>query len=405
MAAVHVVSKLDNSEHAVCKITSDNSVLAPSSVRAQSLLISLTSNNLTYARNGGRLHWWDVYPVPPDAPAPFNNHQEWGIVPAWGYARVVESTVDAIAKGSLLYGMWPTSVHFVDLQLRRSEPAGHWIECSPHRDQLMTAYNHYEEASPTDPLELQMTALCKPLSGGPSLLNSSVFSAQRLHPFGTGAPWSEEDADLSSAVVISLSASSKTGRSFFWELARNRDTASSGPLALLQLTSAPETLPQSETNLPVKSMSYSDLDSVSWAQHFQPSRIVILDFGAPDAVLESVRSSSSKIAASVTVISIGYEAKVYKPEELQARMATNGSKVQLNTSGLRDQAVKLVGADKYFQRLDTDWKRWLEEKAYGNLQVKVMSGVEGRQGIEGAWSDLCQRRVPANVGMIVDLSK
>ena len=56
---VHVVSKVDNQVHAVA--TLDRSTyhhdLDASSVRVQPLLITLSSNNLSYARGGDLLHW------------------------------------------------------------------------------------------------------------------------------------------------------------------------------------------------------------------------------------------------------------------------------------------------------------------------------------------------------------
>jgi hypothetical protein len=400
---VHVVSKSDNAQHAVCRIYEKRPVLAASSVRVQTWLISLTSNNLTYARSGGPLHWWDVYPVPEFSPAPFHDRQEWGIVPAWGYARVIETTIDAIVVGSLLWGMWPTSAHAVNLQLTAAEPAGHWSETSPHRSKLMTVYNRYEQVDALSPADMRTTALCKPLWMGPSLLNSSVFSSQRIHPFGFGAPWSEQDADLSSAVVISLSASSKTGRSFYWELARNRDVGAHGPLAFLQFTSAPHTLPSYDTLLPVKSVSYEDLDAIKWTEQFKPARVVIVDFGASDTVLKSHLSAASEITDDVTVLGVGYEAKVYTAEELQVRIATGSSKVPVNTSGLRDHAIAFTGPDEYFRQANETWNRCLKEKAFDDVQVNVVRAVDGPESIEGAWSDLCHRKVPANLGTVIDL--
>jgi hypothetical protein len=401
---VHVVSKLDNAKHAVFRVDQDLPALAASSVRVQTYLISLTYNNLTYARSGTQLHWWNIYPVPEASPAPYSNHQEWGIVPAWGYGRVIESTVDGIAPGSLLWGMWPTSGHTIDLQLEAIEPAGHWTERSPHRSKQMTVYNCYEQVSETEPHAMRMTALCKPLWQGPHLLNTTVFSSRRIHPFGFGAPWSETDADLSSAVVVSLSASSKTGRSFYWELARNRDVLKNGPLALLQLTSAPNTLPNYQTALPVQTAAYDDSGAILWAEHFKPLRIIIVDFGASDARLESLVTSASKLAANVTVIAVGYEAKVYTQEEIQARMASTITKVPVNTSGVRDRAIEAQGAFEYSRQTDETWDKCLKDEAFDDLQVKVLRAVEGRDGIEGAWSDLCDRKVPANVGMVVNFS-
>ncbi|USP74114.1 uncharacterized protein yc1106_01388 [Curvularia clavata] len=401
---IHVVSKLDNAKHAVFHIDQDVPSLAASSVRVQTWLISLTYNNLTYARSGTPLHWWDTYPVPEASPAPFNNREEWGIVPAWGYGRVLESKNDAIAPGSLLWGMWPTSEHAVDLQLEAIEPAGHWLERSAQRSKLMTVYNSYEQVGESDAQTMRMTALCKSLWQGPHLLNTSVFSTRRIHPFGFGAPWSQEDADLSSTVVVSLSASSKTGRSFGWEMARNRDVSKDGPRALIQMTSVPNTLSEYDSPLPMRAAAYDDMSAIAWAEQFKPSRVVIVDFGASDAVLESVRAAASKLAPNVTVIAVGYEAKVYTREEIAARMATSNTKVPVNTSGIRDRVIESQGPLELSQEIDQTWNKCLKEEAFASLQVKVLNTVGGEHGIEGAWSALCDRKVPADVGMVVEFS-
>ena len=54
---VHVVSKTDNARHATFAIQTEPVKLAPSSIRVRTLLVSLTSNNLSYARGGDFLHW------------------------------------------------------------------------------------------------------------------------------------------------------------------------------------------------------------------------------------------------------------------------------------------------------------------------------------------------------------
>lgn len=406
--SVHVVSKADNAKHATCRVNQTWGNLPVSSIRVRTQLISLTSNNLSYARNGGPpLNWWDVYPAPEPCPAPYNDREAWGIVPAWGYGNVLDSSISDIQPGSLLWGMWPASGHIVELQLQPGEPAGHWTETSPHRSKLMTVYNHYEQVGSMELEKMQMASLCKALWGGPNLLNISTFSDRRIHPFGFGQPWSEDDADLTSAVVISLSASSKTGRSFSWEMTRNRDTSTLGPFALVQLTSAPEAVPSFDTQLPVKSAAYTDIPSaVSWAADFKPARIVVVDFGASDAVLQNIRAAIAKSlpTATVTVVAVGYENKIYTAEELQARRATSAQKVQLNTSGLRDWTIKAVGAERYYRAADETWKRCVGDATFANIVVRSLRGVEGAGGIEGAWSDLCNRRVPPSIGLVIDLA-
>ena len=56
---VHVVSKLDNNQHATFTLPEAlaPTKLAASSVRVKTQLISLTSNNLSYAALGDALKW------------------------------------------------------------------------------------------------------------------------------------------------------------------------------------------------------------------------------------------------------------------------------------------------------------------------------------------------------------
>lgn len=80
---------------------------------------------------------WKMCPVPPTAPFPYNDQSCWGIVPAWGYATVTESNVPGMPPDSLIWGYWPTSTSLTLLRLEPSDPEGHWVEVSSHRQQLM----------------------------------------------------------------------------------------------------------------------------------------------------------------------------------------------------------------------------------------------------------------------------
>lgn len=52
-----MVSKSDNNVHATFTLDMELRDLAPSSIRVRIFLISLTSNNLSYARLGDFMHW------------------------------------------------------------------------------------------------------------------------------------------------------------------------------------------------------------------------------------------------------------------------------------------------------------------------------------------------------------
>jgi len=189
---------------------------------------------------------------------------------------------------------------------------------------------------------------------------------------------------------------------FSSELARRRDVSKDSPIAFLQLTSAPGTLAKYDTTLPVKSASYDNSSAMSWVQQFKSSRVVNVDYGASDATLQSLIASTLEIVPNLTVVAVHYEAKVYTQQEIQARMVTASTKVPVNTSGVRDRAIEAQGAFDYSRRIDDTWERFLMEQAFHKPQVKVLTAVEGRQGIEGAWTDLCEREVPADVGMVVE---
>lgn len=60
--------------------------LIPYSLRICTAILSLTTNNFTYARYGHLLGWWDVHPLPPSIPAEFANPQDYGRVSAWAMA-------------------------------------------------------------------------------------------------------------------------------------------------------------------------------------------------------------------------------------------------------------------------------------------------------------------------------
>ena len=65
---------------------------------------ALTANNITYAVIGNEFGYWNFFPTGDAA---------WGIVPVWGYARVVASQHADIAVGERIYGYLPMASHLL----------------------------------------------------------------------------------------------------------------------------------------------------------------------------------------------------------------------------------------------------------------------------------------------------
>ncbi|EKV04415.1 hypothetical protein Pdw03_5209 [Penicillium digitatum] len=435
---VHVVSKLDNRQHASFDLDipaqrerSDSSV----SIRTQ--LISLTSNNLTYARMGGLLRWWDAYPVSEDYPAPYNDPSAWGIVPAWGYATVEETTIPELPKGTLLYGFWPTTSTLTDLKLKRGSPEGHWIETSDHRQQLMPLYNRYTVA-PTSNSISDLTTALNPLSdsaqneldrlawttlfiGGLAgfVLSEYVFSSDPnqppIHPLGNqaGLQWTLSDGDLSSAVVVNLAASTKTARVFSSYVSRKPN--GSAPLGLLQVTSAVSRIEEADrifsTSVPSKVVGYGTVgsrESAEWLASWKPSKIVIMDFGGRGNSLHDtlslIKNHAELQSCKVVTVQVGSEQKVYSTEETIAGRAAVAElgKVLFNTSGVQDTILESVGAEAYFATKSAQWEKWLDVRHLSEPGMKIVfgSGVSGAGGVEGGWERLCHGQVGAEEGLV-----
>ncbi|KAK2743658.1 hypothetical protein FQN57_004767 [Myotisia sp. PD_48] len=423
----HAVSKSDISVNRTLALDAKPESIppiGPSSVRVQPVLISLTSNNLTYARLGDALHWWDAYPAGKIIPQPLNDTETWqqsGIVPAWGYAVVLESST-SIPQGTILWGYFPTSSGKVDLKLELRDVKRQWVETSEHRTKLMPIYNLYKEvdlpvvpsSDPPSFSEGQLTtmafnALFKPVWEAGYLLNKHVFPQEPgvltpMHPFGLNLEWTLADADLSSAVMIGFSASGKTARSFAYNLSKRPPPA--GPLGLLQVTSSPKSIAEVEKHLnpayATKVISYTDVfESLDWIESLKPSKIILLDFGSRenttkkfyDVINAHPRFSSIK----VIVIKIGSEQKAALVENLtdETFLAMASNTVMFNTSAVQELAKETQGAQSYYDQLEAAWNEYLADRAMILPDIEIIwgEGVSGQNGIEAGWKRLCQGQV------------
>jgi hypothetical protein len=91
----------------------------------------LTANNITYAVMGETMSYWDFFPAA----------EGWGRVPMWGFAEVERSEVDGVEAGTRVYGYLPPSSHLLLTPV--SVEAGGFVDGSPHRAGLPSAYHRY----------------------------------------------------------------------------------------------------------------------------------------------------------------------------------------------------------------------------------------------------------------------
>ena len=110
--------------------------LAPGEALLRVDRVGLTANNVTYAVLGEAFHYWDFFPAQPRGLA-----ADWGLVPLWGFADIVESTVDGVDVGGRVYGYLPPAGHLVVRPGRVD--AGGFRDATEHRALLPSPYNVY----------------------------------------------------------------------------------------------------------------------------------------------------------------------------------------------------------------------------------------------------------------------
>ena len=100
---------------------------------------SFTANNITYAVVGDRIRYWEFFP-------PQNSdNAEWGVIPVWGFAEVVESKSEEIAIGEKIFGYFPPATSLTIKPTRVS--ATSLIDATDHRSSLPPAYNVYRRVT------------------------------------------------------------------------------------------------------------------------------------------------------------------------------------------------------------------------------------------------------------------
>lgn len=416
-AQVHVIRKDDIAQHASIHTSISLPALDAVHVRARTAITCLTANNLSYAKGGTMLRWWDTYPVPSHLPAPYNDPSQWGTCPCWGYGEVLESRHSDFEPGMLIWGFWPTSNLPVDLKLVPGPMNQLWAEESEHRMKLMSIYNRYSipDASARladmaqEKLDEMAWEAVFTIWGCAYLLNRYNLASPAVHPFGSNGktPWTAEDSDISQAVVINLSAGGKTAVSFADALINDREPGT-GPLGLLSITGSSGHISTSGNSFPTKTVSYdamTDNETLKWIALQNPSKIVVCDFGGRgDSFIRLQQALEQQFSgASIMSIGIGGEAKPMSAQEMGAwakQIGTVKSRTQMNTSDVRDAAIALVGAEAFYEQSKQAWRAFVDRGNLKSMKLVWGAGVDGENGLEGGWERLCRGDVPSDVGLV-----
>jgi hypothetical protein len=408
-STIHVLDKADYSKHHLVDVpNTELAPLSPSSLRLQPKILGLTTNNLTYARLGHLMGWYDIYPLPPATPEPYNDIEAYGRIAAWGYAEIVESTVSEITPGQTVYGFHPISTGIETVRVEYAEHGGKRIASQiivldEHRQHLWKVYNRYQVCAPLKELEqakgvdsIGWDSLMQGLFATGYNLSTYVFAwsdENRIHPSGKGE-WTAQDADLRDATVVMLNASGKTAMSFAYCLRQNRPKEHQ-PRTIIGVGSPVSIKTIEKSGLYDKVVLNSEHEATkAFIEAASTSRIVLLDFGAREGAAETWRATLSSSQVPFTLVTIGGEVKVQDPEAARKRLANLLTLNVVNASLLREKGIE-VGGENYFE----EFYRAFDEFKGCVKGTKLVWG-EGLNGWRDGWEAFCKDEVRADTGLV-----
>jgi hypothetical protein len=420
---IQVLSKADYTEqHLVALPDAQLEQLPVSSVRVKSTLLALTTNNLTYARNGHLFGWWDLHPLPSATPAPFNDATKYGRISAWGFGEVLESNIEDVPKGTLFYGYLPIGTLPVDLRLKVSDQVkDHFIEISAHRSHLFNMYNRYmilPSGEDTNRAETRTgeawDALMLVFAETAYNLNRFVFpwdgsDINPVHPLGTPElPWSKQSSSLAKSIIIIFAASGKTALSFAHQLSRRPDKES---MRVYGVTSESSQKFVKETGFYKGVILYQDFETASdiiksAVARGECEKIVLCDFGARgDAAkvwLTLLRASPFCTTTEIIWLGIGGAPRPLTHEQIAKAARENAAlgRIQVNASGMRDAAMSQVGEKRYF---DEFLAAWNDFKVHGGVPGLHFTRKSGMDAIGIAWKEICDGKMKPDEYLLFEL--
>ncbi len=322
---------------------------------------SFTANNITYAVAGEMLRYWQFFPANDDP------NDEWGIIPVWGFATVVDSQHESIEVGERLFGYFPPANELKITPVNISDST--LFDGAAHRAELPPGYNVYRR-----------------LSGEPNY--DSAFDQERmllfplyvtafcLHDMLQDNDWFEAEQ------VIIGSASSKTSIGLAYAVAE--DTAS--PL-LVGLTSARNKNAVENLGIYDSVVTYGELESIDASK-----AAVIVDMSANGEMLGRLHThlgDNMKFCSNVGMTH--WEDAGPRPGFIQER-----SKMFF-APGHIQQRMKDWGPEGFEQKSSA----FIMRTALKSRDWLTMREVDGLTGLSEIYDDVCHGKVAPETGLIV----
>lgn len=321
-----------------------NDTLAPEPAEGEVLLeieaIALTANTVTYGVVGATVGYWNFFPAP----------EGWGVVPAWGFARVVASRCPEILVGERVYGFLPMATHLIAVPGKIGR--GLFRDMAPHRQPMSAVYNQYRRLGaelPATPAQEALRMLFEPLF----LTSFLIEDALRRADFHGGDS------------VVLTSASSKTALGTAYVL-RDRSPG----VQRIGLTSAANRAFVEQTGLYDQVLGYDSIEQLAPA-----GSTVVIDLAGDAAVLDALYARlAGRIAQCLRVGVTHHDARSTAVVPLEPKP------VWFFAPDAATTLIGEIGQDAFNLAVAAQWDGFVELAA-GLVRVVEERGIEALQRI------------------------
>ncbi|MEM8917686.1 MAG: DUF2855 family protein [Pseudomonadota bacterium] len=315
---------------------------------------ALTANNITYAAVGDGFGYWNFFPT---------GDADWGIVPVWGFARVVASKNADIVVGERVYGYLPMATHLLVSPGNISESG--FVDSAAHRQGLAIIYNQYQRLGTDAGTGEAERALYQPLFTTSFLIEDMMRQSD----------WFGAEA------VLLTSASSKTALGLAL-VSKNL----SPDIRRIGLTSAGNAAFVASTGLYDEVLTYDDLGNAN-----ADEKIVSVDFAGNSTVLGQIHAhwnDNLKFSSLVGATHIS--------ERSGAGDMKGPEPVLFFAPTAAETLIKEVGPVEFRSRVDAQFESFVEAVA-GHLSVENLAG---QKALQDAYLEMLANRVAPSRGLI-----
>ena len=350
--------------------------LAAGQVRLAVESFALTANNITYAKFGDAMNYWQFFPTGEDG---------WGCIPVWGFARVVESQCDGVAVGEKLYGYLPMASHLV-VEPARIKPEN-FFDGAAHRQGLAVVYNQLVRCA-ADPFYAatgeggeSVQSLLRPLFITSFLIDD--FLADNDF-FGAGET---VDGKGKGATLLLSSASSKTAYGTAFQLAQRPG------VQVVALTSSGNVAFCESLGCYSRVLTYEQLGEMA-----QQTPCVYVDFAGSASLRQAVHSHFKQLKYSCSIGGTQFEPR----SDTAAAAHAPGPKATLffAPSQIKKRSGEW-GAKELEERLLAAWQGFTARVTRPDAPWLVTQTHRGPASIEDVHSEVLAGGSDPRVGHII----